>query len=299
MKKKFPLVVGIGEILWDLLPDGRRLGGAPGNFAYHAAQQGAEAFVISAVGNDADGQEILDEFIVRNLSTQYLSVIADYPTGTVSVELNNGIPSYIIHVPVAWDFIPFSDRLKKLASQADAVCFGTLAQRNAISSETIKSFLKHTQPECLKVFDVNLRQNFYNDSLIEESLQICNILKISDEELPIVAELIKLKGEQTVIAAELISRYDLKYLVITRGKDGSILYYGRKSVSVAAYDYGPVVDTVGCGDSFSAVLVTELLLGFSPESAMLHATKVAGFVCANSGAIPEMPDLLTISFHET
>ena len=289
-----PVVVGIGEVLWDVLPEGRRLGGAPANFAYHAQQQGVEVFVVSAVGNDGEGQSIIAELAGRGLATQYIATVPAYPTGTVSVELTDGIPSYNIHAPVAWDFIPWSDPLKQLAGLADAVCFGTLAQRNSASLATIQRFLAHARPDCLKVFDVNLRQNFYNQDLIETSLNLCDLLKISDEELPAVADMFGLNGSDDFIAAELLKMYNLIYLVLTKGKDGGILYYDDKVVHVPAYDYGPRVDTVGCGDSFTAALTVGLLLGLPPEEAMTHASRIAGLVCASHGAMPDIPASLRL-----
>ena len=284
-----PVVVGIGEVLWDVLPEGRRLGGAPANFAYHAQQQGAEAFAVSGVGSDRDGQDIIDELTGRELVTQYIACVPGYSTGTVSVKLTDGIPSYNIHAPAAWDFIPWSNRLQQLAEQADAVCFGTLAQRHAVSAETIRRFLTHTRPNCLKVFDVNLRQDFYTPELIKASLEFCDLLKISDEELPVVAGMFDLCGSEDAIAEELLNVHHLKYLVLTKGKDGSVLYSEDRAVNVPAYDHGPKVDTVGCGDSFTATLTVGLLLGLDPEVAMSHASKIAGLVCASHGATPEIP----------
>ncbi len=295
MNVETPLVVTIGEVLWDLLPDGRRLGGAPANFAYHAKQQGIEAFVISAVGDDIDGQAVFDEIASRNLSTRYLATVPEYHTGTVGVELADGIPSYIINAPVAWDFIPWSAQLKQLAQQADAVCFGTLAQRKTISGTTIKRFLKHTRSSCLKVFDINLRNDFYSKDIIKSSLELCDMLKISDEELPVVADIFGLTGNDDSIAAELLRLHHLKYLVLTKGKKGSTLYCGTRIIHVPAYDYGPVIDTVGCGDSFTAALTAGLLLELSPETAMFHASKLAGFVCASSGAMPKIPTEMKIT----
>ena len=293
-----PVVVGIGEVLWDLLPEGRRLGGAPANFAYHAAMQGAEAYAVSAVGDDANGSELLVELRGKKLSTEYIAELPLHSTGTVTVKLNDGMPSYTIHAPVAWDFIPWNDRLEQLARQADAVCFGTLAQRGNVSAETIIRFLDHTRPDCLKVFDVNLRQTFFSKDIIDASLRQCNLLKISDEELPVVAELFGLYGADEVVISELMRRYNLKYAVLTRGKDGSAFYDGKGIIAIPAYDYGAKVDTVGCGDSFTATLTAGLLFGFSLEAAMTRASKIAGLVCASAGAMPEIPEELRLNNHK-
>lgn len=294
MKRK-PIVVGIGEVLWDLLPNTRRLGGAPANFAYHAGQQGAAACAVSAIGRDSDGEAIIAEFRQRGLDTDYLLKVNDAPTGTVCVELSNGIPSYQIHAPVAWDFIPWSESQEALAQKADAVCFGSLAQRGGVSRETIRRFLACTPPACLKVFDVNLRQNFHSPELIESSLAQCNMLKVSDEELPVLAEIFALGGDDDAVASKLIKRCKLRALVLTRGGNGATFYDGKTVVRVPATDLGPQVDTVGCGDAFTATLTAGLLQGLSSEAAMTHASRIAGLVCASSGAMPGIPAELKLS----
>ena len=291
MNKKL-LVVSIGEILWDFLPEGRRLGGAPANFAYHAAVQGMNACAVSAVGNDQAGQDILSALKSKKLRTEYVYTLPEHPTGTVTVELAGGIPSYTIHEQAAWDYIPFTDELAQLAKQADAVCFGTLAQRNAVSAATIRDFLNSTRPDCLKVCDVNLRGNFFSAELIDASLRHCDLLKISDEELPAAAELLGMTCSSKAFISGLTERYNLKYAVLTKGKDGSIFYDGNEFREFPVYNYGAVVDTVGCGDSFCAVFLAGLLSCRLPEEAMLNAAKVAGFVASRSGALPEIPESL-------
>jgi fructokinase len=291
---KKPVIVGIGELLWDLLPEGRRLGGAPANFAYHAAAQGMDAYAVSAVGDDQEGLDILSELRSKALSTEYVAILPEQKTGTVAVELAGGMPCYAIHSPAAWDFIPFSDKLAALAVKADAVCFGTLAQRGNISAATIRQFLEHTRPDCLKVFDVNLRQIFFNAELIDASLNLCALLKISDEELPVVANLLKIGGGERRIILELMRRYKLKHAVLTKGKDGSMFCDGKMFIETPAFEFGPKVDTVGCGDSFTAILVLGLLLGLAPNDAMRHASMIAGVVCAGKGAMPEIPDELKL-----
>ncbi len=295
MKIKIPTVVGIGEVLWDLLPEGRRIGGAPANFAFHAAMQGAEACSVSAIGDDPDGRDIIAELRNKGQSTEYIATLPQRKTGTVTVELANGMPSYTIHAPAAWDFIPFSAHLKRLAPEADAVCFGTLAQRGDVSAATIRCFLSHTRSDCLKIFDVNLRQKFYSAELVDSSLRQCNLLKISDEELPVVAELLCFDGSDESVISALMCRYGLKYTVLTRGGDGSVFSDGRTFTAFPACNFGPKVDTVGCGDSFTAVLTAGLLFGLPPEKAMRHASRIAGLVCASQGAMPEIPDKLRIA----
>ena len=285
-----PVVVGIGELLWDLLPGGRRLGGAPANFAYHAAAQGMNAYAVSAVGDDQAGRDIFVELRSKALATDYVACLPEPKTGTVTVALANGIPAYTIHAPVAWDFIPFSESLAQLAAQADAVCFGTLAQRHEISAATIRRFLSLTRPDCLKVFDVNLRQQFFSAQRIEASLEQCDLLKISDEELPVVASLLKISGDDRGILLDLLRRYHLRQVVLTKGKDGSLFSDGQRFLEIPAFAFGPTIDTVGCGDAFTATLTAGLLSGQAPETAMRQASRVAGLVCANAGAMPEIPE---------
>jgi len=287
--RQVPIVVGIGELLWDMLPEGRRLGGAPANFAYHAAAQGAEAYVVSAVGDDPDGKDILAELGQKSLDSRYVSVAPEHPTGTVSVELTNGIPSYAIREPVAWDYIPFSQKLARLAKSADAVCFGTLAQRHEESAATIRTFIDHTRPDCLNVFDANLRGKFFSAELINASLRRCHILKISDEELSVVAELSGIGGDMEGIIRSVFARYRLRYLILTKGKTGSLAYDGKNISEVPIFEFGPVADTVGCGDSFTAVLTVGLLRGITIAEAMNMAAQTAGYVASCHGAMPEMP----------
>lgn len=294
IERRMPLVIGIGELLWDLLPDERRLGGAPANFAYHAAMQGAEAYVVSAVGDDSDGRDIVAELEQRGMAIEHIAVISEVATGTVSVELTEGVPTYTINYPAAWDFIPFVSGLSKLAGRADAICFGTLAQRSELSRTTLRRFLAHAPSCCLKVLDLNLRQKFFSVELVRDSLQLCNVLKVSDEELATIASLLGIGGDMDEVITFLVQKYQLKYAVVTKGCAGSVFYDGKDFLAVPAVDFGPVVDTVGCGDSFTAVLITGLLLGIEPQAAMRHAAAIAGFVCANKGATPLIPEHLKI-----
>ena len=190
------LIVGLGEALWDCLPEGRKLGGAPANFAYHTGQFGHDSLAISAVGNDALGKETLDEFDKK--SVKYLMPEVDYQTGTVQVELDSeGIPTYDIKEGVAWDNIPFTPEIEEAAKNCRAVCFGSLAQRSSVSRQTIQKFLETTPKDCLKIFDINLRQNFYTKEVITTSLQHANILKINDEELVLMVSTVRMSLRQT------------------------------------------------------------------------------------------------------
>ena len=269
-------VIGIGEALFDCLPEGRKLGGAPANFAYHVSQFGLNGCAISAIGADELGDEIVDKFtaIRDSLSTfNFQLSTVDQPTGTVKVTLDDkGVPQYEICLGVAWDNIPLTNSMLEVAHQAQAACFGSLAQRSQTSRETIQAILDAMPEDALKVFDINLRQSWYTAEVIAESLQRANVLKINDEELDVVATM--LLGEPTVpgkliaedadktrrICRELIARYELDMLILTCGAIGSYVFTASKESYVATPKV-QVADTVGAGDSFTATFVAQLLLG--------------------------------------
>lgn len=289
MKKKLK-VAGIGELLWDVLPDGKQLGGAPFNFAYHSSQMGCDAYIISAVGKDDLGKEIIANINQLGINCQYLQK-NKYPTSTVTVELDkNGQPKYTIQEDVAWDYIEWSNEIKKFAYDFDAVCFGSLAQRSPISAQTIHSFLGELKQDCLKVFDVNLRQNYFNKTIIIESLGVADMLKLNDEELSIIARYIKLKGDVKTQLEELINNFELKYIAFTKGSEGSTLM-SLDDYSECKAPKIKVVDTVGAGDAFTAVLVTGLLKKRPLQQIHEKATEVAAFVCSQKGATPQIPKI--------
>lgn len=288
------VVVGIGEALWDILPDGKKVGGAPANFAYHVSQFGIKSCVASAVGNDELGTELLNKFHERNLNTLIPSV--DYPTGTVMVQVDDcGIPTYDISKNVAWDNIPFTDTLENLARHTRAVSFGSLAQRNAVSRQTIYRFLD-TMPQhndTYKIFDINLRQDFHTPEILIESMNRCNILKINDEELLQVNNLLGYpdRGQQDSCMA-LLKKFNLEILILTCGVNGSYVFT-PDSVSFIDTPKVQVADTVGAGDSFTAAFVSGLLKGMSVADAHLLAVEVSAFVCSQAGAMPVLSDHLT------
>ena len=282
MSKK--VIVGIGEILWDMLPSGKALGGAPANFAYHATRLGEEGWAVSAIGPDALGREIMDIVTAKRLKN--VISVTDKPTGTVQVELDaKGVPTYTIMEDVAWDNIPFTPEMEALAQRADAVCFGSLVQRMA-SRESVLCFLRATRPEALKVFDINLRQHYYSREVIEESLRLADILKINDEEIRIVAEMFGLDGDDTAACRALIDRYALRLVILTKGADGSEVITANDTIPQPAGET-KVVDTVGAGDSFTAAFVVAYLRGKSLADAQRLASDTAAFVCSCKGAMPE------------
>lgn len=289
-----PIVVGMGEALWDVLPDGKKIGGAPANFAFHAGQAGMDSRVVSAVGNDALGEEALATLEGKGLNIEAVARV-DFPTGVVNVSLGEqGIPQYDICEGVAWDNIPFTPALANLASQAQAVCWGSLAQRNEVSRKTIFNFLDAMPSDeaRLKVFDINLRQQFYTLEIIEASCRRANVLKINDEELVLVSEMLRLgAGSPEVLCRSLMERYGLSILVLTCGANGSYVFTPVET----SYRVTPkvqVADTVGAGDSFTATLVGELLRNTPVGVAHEHAVEVAAYVCTQQGAMAEWPDSL-------
>lgn len=286
------IVVGLGEALWDVLPEGKKIGGAPANFAYHAAQFGLDSRVVSAVGSDKLGDEILENFAGKQLNTLIETV--PYPTGTVMVTLDeHGVPCYDIKENVAWDNIPFTPELEKLAGQAQAVCFGSLAQRNVVSRETINRFLD-TMPDedgRLKIFDVNLRQDFYTNDILCQSFSKCNVLKINDEELVTVSRLFGYPGiDLRDKCWILIAKYNLKMLILTCGINGSYVFTPGK-VSFVETPLVEVADTVGAGDSFTGAFCAAILNGASIPEAHQLAVDVSAYVCTQNGAMPEIPEI--------
>lgn len=291
MKTKRNLVVGIGEALWDILPEGKKLGGAPANFAYHVSQFGLGSIVVSAVGNDKLGKEILDNLTDKKLNTLIDEV--HYPTGTVQVELdNNGIPCYDIKENVAWDNIPFTENLKSIAEKTTAVCFGSLAQRNIVSRETINKFLNliPNKKGIYKIFDINLRQGFYTKDILCRSMEQCNILKINDEELVTVSRLFGYPGIDLQDKCWiLLAKYNLEMLILTCGVNGSYVFTPG-NVSFVETPKVEVADTVGAGDSFTAAFIAALLMKKSVREAHQFAVNVSAFVCTQNGAMPQLPE---------
>ena len=281
MNKK-PLIIGIGELLWDVLPTGKKAGGAPVNFAYHAARFGGEAYAISAVGNDPLGTEIIEE--IDRIGIGYVIERVDYPTGTVIVELRDGIPDYTIIEGVAWDHIPLTEEMKQLAERADAVCFGTLAQRSEESRITIQRLLSHVPEEALRVYDINLRQHYYTRELIVASLRHSNVFKINDEELELLRGIFGLESDTMHdFCRRFVKLYNLRYLILTAGANFSAVF----TIDEESFIDTPrveVVDTVGAGDSFTGAFIASILTGHPLAEAHRIAVDHAAFVCTRAGA---------------
>jgi fructokinase len=281
-------VVGLGEALWDVLPEGKKLGGAPANFAYHAGQFGLDTIAISALGEDELAAETIKA--LKDHGLNYLMPHVPYPTGTVQVTLTgDGIPAYEIKENVAWDNIPYTPEIAEVAKNCRAVCFGSLAQRNVTSWATIRQFLDNTPKDCLKIFDINLRQQFYTKDVIEESLKRCNILKINDEELVVIKRMygyddLDMRG----ICEKILEEYGLLMLVLTCGTNGSYVF----APGLTSFQDTPkvkVADTVGAGDSFTGSFCAAILNGKSMKEAHKKAVEVSAFVCTQNGAMPTLP----------
>ncbi len=285
------MIVGLGEALWDVLPEGKKLGGAPANFAYHTGQFGLDTLAVSALGEDRLGDETIAAIEEQGLN--YMMPRVPYPTGTVQVTLDDeGIPAYDIKENVAWDNIPFTDEMKAVAQNCRAVCFGSLAQRNVVSRETIKKFLSTTPDDCMKIFDINLRQNFYTKEVIDDSLHLCNVLKINDEELVVIGRMFGYPGlDMQDKCWLLLGKYNLDILVLTCGVNGSYVFTPG-SMSFYETPKVEVADTVGAGDSFTGTFCACILKGKSVADAHRIAVDASAFVCTQKGAMPKLPDTI-------
>ena len=284
MKKK---VVGLGEVLWDMLPRGACLGGAPANFAYITTLMGDQGIVASRVGEDSRGLEALQRMEELGLNIDRVQTDGEHPTGIVNVDLDgNGQAQFEIKHPVAWDFLEWTSDWKQLAERADAVCFGSLAQRSERSRTTIRQFLTATLPGTIKVFDVNLRQSYYSREILSESMRLADIVKLNDDELPKIMKLMEESHKDDLSSAKRLSRdYELKVVCITRGGRGSLLVRGDEASEHPGFQVR-VADTVGSGDAFTAGLVHEYLHGASLDLMNEVANLVGAWVASEVGAMP-------------
>ncbi len=286
-----PIVVGLGEALWDVLPDGDHFGGAPANVALHAAALGAESWLVSAVGQDARGDAALARLDAAGVRRDTVARLADHPTGVVRVTLDAaGHPIYDIATESAWDYLPWSVSVQQVAERADAIAFGSLAQRSPTSRATIRRAVATTRRGSWRLFDVNLRQSYYNAAVLAESMELANAVKLNEEELPIVARLCGLAETAPVDQLRaLCGRFDLRLAALTRGPCGSLL---ATSDRVCESPAAPTVvaDTVGAGDAFTATLLIGILAERSLEDVSRRANAVAAYVCSQPGATPPIPE---------
>ncbi len=291
------LVLGIGELLWDVLPDGSRLGGAPANFTVMAGRLGSHAAVLSRIGRDDLGRKAVDLLDPLPADTEFLQVDPVHETGRVTVALQNGQPHFTIHEPAAWDFLELSDEWVSLAERADAICFGSLAQRSLESRQTIQTLAAQTQASCVRVFDVNLRAPFYSSEVVQESLELATVMKMNDAEVPLVLGLLGLQafdpqapGALRLAAERLLEEFPtLRMVAVTRGAAGSLL------VSREAWHEHPgfpvkVADTIGAGDAFTAAMAHYLLRGADLATLNEAGNRWGGWVASQSGAMPDLDD---------
>ena len=282
-------ILGIGELVWDVFPEGKQLGGAPVNFAFFAKELGAEAYPVAALGTDGLGDEAIQMLKPSGLSLDFIQRNSLDTSRVLVTTDENGVPQYEIVENVAWDAMECNTEILALASEADVICWGSLAQRSEKSRESILAILDAAPETCLMVFDINIRQKFYTAEVIEESLKRADILKLNEDELPIVCELFGIEGTQAERISQIIERYDLKNVIFTQGAVCSEVYDDSGLVSRMATPEVEVADTVGAGDSFTATYITSILLGRTPLQAHELAVKVAAFVCTQNGAINPLP----------
>lgn len=297
MNKKIK-IIGLGEILWDMLPEGKKLGGAPTNFSYYVSKLGQIGIIASRVGNDSSGKEILESMEKLELNNKYIQIDPNYPTGTVSVKIDNkGQPDYEILHNVAWDFLDFNKSWKHLAEEADVICFGTLVQRSYKSKNTIFNFLKSAKPEAIKLLDINIRQNFYSIEVIEESIKLSNILKLNTNELKLIRNLFNYSNNKNEIdlCLDIINDFKLDLLCLTRGEKGSIIMSGKEYYEHKGYKVS-VVDTIGAGDAFTAAMIVQYIKSKTLQEISDLANRLGSWVSSQSGPTPELSHDLVKGF---
>jgi fructokinase len=291
-----PLVIGVGEILWDLLPTGPQLGGAPANFAYHAHALGARAAVVSRVGSERYGREVFARLKSLGLPEETIQVDDHAPTGTVTVTLaDQGVPHYTIHENVAWDRLAVTPSALEAVRNAQAICFGSLAQRAPVSRDAIQRLVAAAPAAAWHIFDINLRQHYYSREVLETSFKLANVLKVNEDELARLAEMFGLSGDERSRIAQLAERHRLRVVACTRGEHGSLLLAGGRWSDHPGVP-AKVVDTVGAGDSFTAAMILGLLANWGLDEVNRRANEVAAYVASCAGATPELPDTLCAPF---
>lgn len=283
---KVPLVMCIGEVLWDCFPDRRVLGGAPMNCAYILQSLGADAVMVSRTGTDSDGNEILSIMKQKNMSTNFIQADTGHPTGRVDIKLSqSGEPSYTIVENVAWDYIAWDRKFGSIIKKVDAICFGTLAQRNRQSRETISALVNKTE-NAVKVFDINLRQNFYSKQIISAGLKIADIVKLNNDELTQLKTMFPVELKNGI--KSLMTRFEIDLVAVTKGGDGCTLYRGTESVDIPGKKV-VVVDTVGSGDAFTGSLILSYLKNLPLKQIGIHANSIGAYVATQRGATPPIP----------
>ncbi len=288
------IIAGIGELLWDNLPSGRCLGGAPANVAYQATALGGQGFIVSCTGNDNAGRDILGKLDELDINRDYVTIHPKRPTGKAMVKIDSfGVPDFTITENAAWDAIPMMPGLPGLARKADAVVFGTLAQRSEISRETIRAFVGASRSDALRVLDLNLRSPYYSDEVLQWALNACNVLKLNEEELQVIAGLSNTQKTMTEGLDQILGRFPINLIALTRGGKGSLLYCRKEQCAHDGYAAG-IVDTVGAGDAFTAALTLGFLEGYNLQTISDYANRVAAYVCSQSGATPPIPARLRI-----
>ncbi|HEY1984688.1 MAG TPA: carbohydrate kinase [Terracidiphilus sp.] len=299
------LILGMGELLWDLLPEGPRLGGAPANFTVMAGRLGGHAAILSRIGRDDLGRDAVGLLNPLPADTEYLQIDPVHATGHVTVTLKDGQPAYTIHEPAAWDFLELSDEWVRLAERAHAICFGSLAQRSLESRQTIQTLAAQTQANCIRVFDVNLRAPFYSSEVVQESLELATVMKMNDAEVPLVLGLLGLPafdplepGALRAGAERLLDEFPtLRMVAVTRGGNGSLLvtrdeWHEHPGIPVK------VADTIGAGDAFTAAMTTYLLRGADLATLNEAGNRWGGWVASQAGAMPLLPEHVRHSIAE-
>jgi fructokinase len=288
--RKIFKVVGLGEILWDLFPEGKLLGGAPANFTYHINVLGNQGLTVSSVGSDVLGREILDTMREQGIAIDYIQINRNAATGTVRVTVSaSGEPRFsICPVGTAWDHITWTKELAQLAAETDGLCFGSLAQRAPESRATIRRFIRSMANHALRIFDVNLRQSYYSSSILSESLELCSVVKLNNQELPIVLDLLGFKSmdDEEHDCRLLLKAFVLDLVCLTRGAEGSIML-NRKEVAVHPGINVEIKDTVGAGDGFTAVLAHHLLKKSPLNRISEAANRYGAWIAGRAGATPE------------
>ncbi len=285
------ITMSLGEVLWDMLPDGKALGGAPTNVAWHASQLGAEAHVVSAVGDDGLGREIADRLGAMNLDLSAVKTVAGKPTGTVDATLDSrGNATYVIHENVAWDFLPVTPEILAMAGRTDAINYGSLAQRTANGREAHYAILDAVRPGAVRIFDINLRAPFVFEDVLDGGMRRASVVKMNREELPILADMFGWASEPEAAILQLFAAYPaVKHVIVTQGAEGAWWHDGKTLYKEPPKRYGEIEDTIGAGDSVTAASMMGLLKGWPVRTIASTALEVAGFVCSSRGGTPKLP----------